>query len=181
MKQPAYLLQSAFYALLLLAVCLIPFAFGQRPLGGSSSGEDSAGIDSRPQLPTASGDSGDEAMGPMQVPPRVLYSQYDNAATQPPLGIGSQKFETANDALSDQAADDFFLNIESGIVTVNVMGEYSPGGGPAAAFNVYFYANGAGNKPGALLGALTNRPYSGTPPDFSINLNLGPNGFTFGT
>ena len=38
-----------------------------------------------------------------------LYSQYNNPATQPPLGIGSQQFEPANGALSDQAADDFVL------------------------------------------------------------------------
>ena len=59
------------------------------------------------------------------------------------------------------------------------MGEYSQGGGPASSFNVYFYDNGTGNLPGATrLPLALICPYTGTPPDFTINLvspvTLGP-------
>jgi hypothetical protein len=104
----------------------------------------------------------------------ILYYQYDNAATEPPINIGSQDFEPAFDTLDDQAADDFFLpdcfpcNLY--ITGVQVMGEYSSGGGPASSFNVYFYYNGPDNLPGTLIAAFTNLPYTGTPPDFTIRL-----------
>jgi len=126
----------------------------------------------RTQLPTNAVERGDEALGPGP-PPQLLYSQYNNPATQPPLGIGSQKFEPANDALTDQAADDFPACCSQGgylIETVNVMGEYSAGGGPASAFNVYFYTNAAGNVPGSLFNSALNRPYTATPPNFSIDV-----------
>jgi hypothetical protein len=50
------------------------------------------------------------------------------------------------------------------------MGEHSAGGGPASAFNIYFYQNGAGNLPGTLIAAFMNLPYVETPPDFLICL-----------
>jgi hypothetical protein len=76
-------------------------------------------------------------------------------------------------AFDDQAADDFVVNVPPPpiflyIDGVRVMGEYSAGGGPASSFNVYFYTNGAGNLPGNLIASFLNRPYSGTPPDFTI-------------
>src|SRR5262245_25032991 len=60
------------------------------------------------------------------------------------------------------------------------MGDYSAGGGPASSFNVYFYANGPNNLPGTQMSAFLNQPYSGTPPDFTINLP-GPFPFAPGT
>jgi hypothetical protein len=105
----------------------------------------------------------------------VFWNQYDNPATEPPINIGSQKFEPAMAAFDDQAADDFVLTAPSPpmfayITDVRVMGEYSEGGGPASSFNVYLYTNGTGNLPGAQIAAFLNRPYTGTPPDFTINL-----------
>jgi hypothetical protein len=105
----------------------------------------------------------------------VLWDQYNNPATEPPVGIGSQDFEPAFNTLDDQAADDFALatpppGINIYITAVRVMGEYSEGGGPASSFNVYFYSNGAGNLPGTLIGAYLNLSYTGTPPDLTINL-----------
>jgi hypothetical protein len=105
----------------------------------------------------------------------VLWDQYNNPATDPPVGIGSQDFKPAFNTLDDQAADDFVLatpppGINIFITAVRVMGEYSEGGGPASSFNVYFYSNGAGNLPGTLIGAYLNLSYTGTPPDFTINL-----------
>jgi hypothetical protein len=78
-------------------------------------------------------------------------------------------------AFNDQTADDFVLptppfGINTFITRVRVMGEYSGGGGPALSFNVYIYANAAGHLPGAAIAAFLNLPYSGTPPDFTIDL-----------
>jgi hypothetical protein len=175
----AHLIRGAFYLLLLFAVCVIPPALAQRNTGNSSTSENAM------QLPkTANRNLSTTAAGAVEMPEiptdGVLYNQYDNPATKPPLGIGSQEFEPAMAAFNDQAADDFvftypFNNVITG---VRVMGEYSEGGGPALSFNVYIYQNGPGNLPGALIAARFNRPYTGTPPDFAINLislvTLGP-------
>ena len=104
----------------------------------------------------------------------IVWNQYDNPATEPPVGIGSQDFEPVFNTLDDQAADDFVLTVPPPplflyITGVRVMGEYSKGGGPASSFNVYFYTNGADNLPGTLIASFPNRSYTGTPPDFMIH------------
>jgi hypothetical protein len=109
-----------------------------------------------------------------------LYDQYNNPATEPPVGVGSQKFEPTMAAFEDQAADDFVLTSGFGaiyITGVRVMGEYSAGGGPASSFNIYFYQNGPGNEPGAQIHTFENLPYTGTPTDFVICL---PSPFSIG-
>jgi hypothetical protein len=168
----AHLIRGAFYLLLLLAVCLIRFAFAQRNTEKQST------LGSTMQLPIASSDTDrDPSALPTSDFPTggVLWDQYNNPATEPPINIGSQKFEPAMAAFDDQAADDFVLatpppGINIFVTRVRVMGEYSEGGGPASSFNVYFYSNGAGNLPGALIAAFLNQPYTGTPPDFTIDL-----------
>jgi len=107
-----------------------------------------------------------------------FWDQYNNPATEPPVGIGSQQFEPAMVAFDNQAADDFIIGSGWGasyITGVRVMGEYSAGGGPASSFNIYFYQNGAGNLPGTLIAAFMNLPYVETPPDFLVCL---PNPFS---
>jgi hypothetical protein len=140
--------------LLLLSAFVIPLALGQRYVTGSSGGENT-----------------------LRAPNCTTLSQYDNAATEPPLGIGSQQFEPAMAAFDDQAADDFVVNLLPlhvfYITEVRVMGEYSQGGGPASSFNVYFYRDAPGHLPGELIQALLNQPYTGTPPDFTIPLTAG--------
>ena len=113
----------------------------------------------------------------------TFWDQYDSAATQPPVGIVSQKFEPAMAAFDSQAADDFVIAPGWGgsyITGVRVMGEYSIGGGPASSFNIYFYQNGAGNLPGTLMAAFMDLPYTGGPPDFLICLPY-PFGVAAGT
>jgi hypothetical protein len=169
----AHLIRGALYLLLLLVVCVIPFALAQQnspQLSKQSTSGNTA------QFPITSSDRDRDASGlPTAEFPTggPLYDQYNNPATQPPLGIGSQKFEPAMAAFDDQAADDFVVNVPPPpiflyITGVRVMGEYSAGGGPASSFNVYFYTNGAGNLPGTGVAAFLNRPYTGTPPDFEI-------------
>jgi cell division septation protein DedD len=149
-----HLIRGAFYLFLLLSAFVIPLALGQRYVTGSSGGENT-----------------------LRAPNCTTLSQYDNAATEPPLGIGSQQFEPALTAFDDQAADDFVVNLLPlnffYITEVRVMGEYSQGGGPASSFNVYLYRDAPGHLPGELIQALLNQPYTGTPPDFTIQLTSG--------
>ena len=146
-----HLIRGAFYLFLLLSAFVIPLALGQqRYVTGSSGGENT-----------------------LRAPNCTTLSQYDNAATEPPLGIGSQQFEPAMAAFDDQVADDFAVNVPEHnvfyITQVRVMGEYSQGGGPASAFNVYLYRDAPGHLPGELILSLLNQPYTGTPPDFTID------------
>jgi hypothetical protein len=168
----AHLIRGAFYLLVLLAVCVIPFALAQRTIGNQST------VGGAMQLPITSSNS-DRNAGALPTPKSptdlVLWDQYNNPATKPPINIGSQKFEPAMAAFDDQAADDFVVTTGPPgfgmcITSVRVMGEYSEGGGPASSFNVYIYTNGAGNLPGVPIGAYLNLAYTGTPPDFTINL-----------
>jgi len=138
------------------------------------------------QLPAISSDNDSSAAIRAPEQPKfsvsdLLYDQYNNPATESPLGIGSQNFEPALANLNDQAADDFVLTVPRAncITEVHVLSEYSVGGGPASSFNVYFYSNGVGNLPGTLLAAFMDLPYSGTPPDFVIPLP-GPYSFCVG-
>ena len=169
--------ESAFLNLWILLGLLIFFAgivlaLGQRATTRQSTSEN------RTQLTATSRDSRRAARAlPMPGFPTggVLWDQYDNAATEPPINIGSQDFEPAFDTLDDQGADDFVLTnpppgINIFITGVRVMGEYSDGGGPASSFNVYLYSNAAGNLPGTLIAAFLNLAYTGTPPDFTISL-----------
>ena len=170
----AHLIRSALYLLLLIVLCAIPFALGQR-----TTREQSTSPNTR-QHPATRSDTRPGALAIPSLPNGgVLWDQYNSPATEQPVGISSQDFEPALNTLDDQAADDFVLatppfGINIFITAVRVMGEYSQGGGPASSFNVYIYANAAGHLPGTLIAAFLNRPYSGTPPDFTIDL---PNPF----
>src|SRR6476619_1839960 len=149
-----HLIRGAFYLFLLLSAFVIPLALGQRYVTGSSGDENT-----------------------LRAPNCTTLSQYDNAATEPPLGIGSQQFEPAMAAFDDQATDDFvvlLLPLNAFYITeVRVMGEYSQVGGPASSFNVYLYRDAPGHLPGELIQALLNQPYTGTPPDFTIPFTSG--------
>jgi hypothetical protein len=155
--------------MMFLALQLVPRARAQRSAGNQST------VGGAIHSPVGSSDT-NRAAGTL---PLVgcdggpFWDQYNSAATEPPLGIGSQSFEPAMSAFDDQAADDFIIGAGWGAAYINgvrVMGEYSAGGGPASSFNIYFYQNGAGNLPGTLIAPLMNLPYVGTPPDFLICL-----------
>src|SRR5437660_1028535 len=96
----AHLIRGAFYLLLLLALCVIPFVLGQRTTGERSTTPNVV------QLPVRSSDSGHGALPMPEFPTvGVLWDQYNNPAMEPPVGIGSQDFEPAMEAFDDQAAD----------------------------------------------------------------------------
>ncbi len=89
----------------------------------------------------------------------TLYNQYDNIST---IVTNSQNYEAANDAFDDFVADDFV--VPSGqtwsVSEIDIEGGLYSGSGTPVSFNVFFYANGAGNLPGAQVAARTSLAYS---------------------
>ncbi len=63
------------------------------------------------QLPVVSSNTNSAAGAPpvANCQGGLLWDQYNNPATEPPIGIGSQNFEPATAAFDDQAADDFVI------------------------------------------------------------------------
>src|SRR5439155_554104 len=191
----AHLLRSAFYLLLLVAVCAIPFALAQRnaakrslakPVAGANvaanmedlpratgpvtlpdaaSGIVPSGNIGAPllgeQAPTvSSGAIGVSKLGILpypNAPQLILYDQYNNASTVASLSATFTDFPT----FSSDLADDFVVpggqtwNVQS----IDADGVDFNGPGPAASFNVFFYANSA-SLPGTQVLSSTNQPVS---------------------
>src|SRR5947209_5266932 len=101
----AHLIRGAFYLLLLLAVCVIPFALAQRNTGNPGTSTNATQLPTTPKHSRAA--AAPDALEMPEFPTGVLWNQYDNPATEPPINIGSQDFEPALASLTDQAADDF--------------------------------------------------------------------------
>ena len=179
----AHFIRSALYVLLLLAVCVIPFALAQRNANNRSvapapsrnfnpaiAPPSTEADQAQPTQPTVS--SG--AIGvPSIVPPFpkepqvVLYDQYDNASDFATLSATFSDFPLFNSDL----ADDFVVptgqtwNVQS----IDADGVYFPFNGPAISFNVFFYADNAG-LPGTQVYSATNQPFSVVGTTFSVNL-----------
>src|SRR6516162_3044916 len=102
----AHVIRAACYLLLLLALCVIPFARGQRNSPRTRTRATSANAIQVPAISSnANRDAG--ALPTSESPTGCcLWNQYDNPATEPPVNIGSQQFEPAMAAFNDQAADD---------------------------------------------------------------------------
>src|SRR6266513_1818466 len=201
----AHLLRSAFYLLLLVAVCAIPFALAQRNAAKRSltkpvaKANVAANMDDPPRatgpvtLPDAasgivpSGNTGAPLLGEQaptvssgaigvrklgilpypNAPQVILYDQYNNASTVASLSATFTDFPT----FSADLADDFVVpggqtwNVQS----IDADGLYFNGPGPAASFNVFFYAN-SGSLPGAQVFSATNQPFTQSGSTFTVNL-----------
>jgi hypothetical protein len=164
----AHLIRSAFYVLLLVAVCVIPFALAQRNTVATATG-----VSRQSELPTASTYTGPR---PLRILPQpklplvVLYDQYDNPGTN---ATGSQDFETANDPFDDFAADDFVVpgGQTWNVSEVDVQGGYFAFPGPAVAFHVFIYQD-SGGLPGTQVYSAMNQPYTtANGLDFVVNLS----------
>ena len=179
----AHFIRSALYVLLLLAVCVIPFALAQRNANNRSvapapsrsfnpaiAPPSTEADQAQPTQPTVS--SG--AIGvPSIVPPFpkepqvVLYDQYDNASDFATLSATFSDFPLFNSDL----ADDFVVptgqtwNVQS----IDADGVYFPFNGPANSFNVFFYADDAG-LPGTQVFSAMNQPFSVVGTTFSVAL-----------
>jgi hypothetical protein len=108
-------------------------------------------------------------------PQAVCASQLDNDN----FGISSQNFETANDAVDDQGADDFKLAAACKVKSVVTAGSYSVGGGPSASYNVTFYKNASGT-PGAVIKTQLNRTYTDVSGVGNVTVKLGRHGPSLG-
>jgi len=187
----AYLIRGAFYLLLLIPICAIPFALAQRnannrsvapatshgfnpasaPLSTEAVQTGSAATEAVPQFPTVS--SGPTGISPLAIPqyPKapqvVLYDQYDNASTVASLSATFTDFPT----FSSDLADDFVVPAGQtwSVQSVDADGRYFNGPGPANSFNVFFYADNAG-LPGAQVYSALSQPFSVSGSTFSVNL-----------
>jgi hypothetical protein len=188
----AHLVRGAFYLLLLLAVCAIPFALAQRDTKKSAAGPTSPGIsakdqsllpyDARPLPVTAVSNrisqvprttSGATGLGTLRIlplpraPQVVLYDQYDNAGANATLSATFDDFPT----FSSDLADDFVVpagqtwNVES----IDADGTYFNGIGSAFDWNVFIYADNAG-LPGAQVYSTLNQPVTVNGTTFTVNL-----------
>jgi VCBS repeat protein len=171
----AHLIRSAFYLLLLLAVCAIPIALAQSRTRGTAkqsvvnptvSSSRATGIPKAPILPVP------------KFPAAVLYDQLNNPGT---LSTSSQDFEAAYNTSDDFTADDFVVpgGQTWNITEVDAQGVYASSGGPAVSFNVFFYQNNGG-LPGTSVYTATGQSYVNNSGVFQITLNT-PAVLTSGT
>src|SRR5439155_9744794 len=95
----AHLIRSAFYLLLLLAVCVIPFALAQRNAAKRSAAA------TAPNLPQRTSGSLAAHVLPIPRPPNapqvVLYDQYDNGSATATLSATFDDFPTFSSDLAD--------------------------------------------------------------------------------
>jgi hypothetical protein len=187
----AHLIRSSF-CIILLAVCVNPFALAQRNTTerGATAQTQAANKplpsnDVPPnwpasQLPRASSGPGVRPILIKPIPkfPEViLYDQLDNAGT---VSWVSQEFPD-NPEFTAFLADDFFVpGGQSWRVTeVYAQGVYFNGPGPANNFNVFFYEDDGG-LPGTLVSSRIAQPYVESDGVFEVTLTA-PVTLTSGT
>src|SRR5215831_16241538 len=184
----AHLMRGAFYLLLLIAVCAIPFALAQRNapkrnMAVPKTGPRSQGEMANDAVPFSAAarvsnvplrNSGVLGFHPVRVPlpPKapqaILYDQYNNA------GLNATFSGTFTDFTGFDAdlADDFVVpagqtwNVES----IDADGVYFNGSGPANSFNVFIYTDSAG-FPGTQVYSTTNQPWVQSGTTFTVNLS----------
>ena len=178
----AHFIRSASYVLLLLAVCIIPFALAQRSANSRTVITNPATTQNLPfdrgAAPPAADVNVVPAMSsassrvPLEIPPYpkapqvILYDQYNNASG---TGTLSTRFSDVP-VFSSDLADDFVVptgqswNVQSIDADGLVLGP-----GPVASFNVFFYADNAG-LPGAQVFSAMNQPFSVSGSTFTVNL-----------
>ena len=175
----AYLIRSAFYVLLLLAVCVIPFAASGISLSQlrklhtatSSALRGQSITQAKNQLRRGPafveiGTVSEPHLGTPKAPAVVLYDQYDNVT-----GTGFESnFHADDPAFVDYLADDFVVpGGETWTITeVDALGLQFGAGG--ATFNVAFYTNGAGNLPDTQVYSTNNGTYTTNGMDWVITI-----------
>jgi len=173
----AHFIRSALYVLLLLAVCVIPFALAQRNANNRSAPATNRNFNTATATPsTEAAQNQPTTSGAIAVqfivppfpkdPQVVLYDQYDNASVIGTLSATFTDFPT----FSSDLADDFVVptgqtwNVQS----IDADGVYL-GPGPANSFNVFFYADNGG-LPGTQVYSAMNQSFSVAGSTFSIPL-----------
>ena len=134
----AQVIRGLFYLLLLMAVCVIPFALGQQ------NATDSAIDPKKSSFEVGNVTSGSAKPQPSPVPEAtavVVWDQYNNAGTAVTL---SDTFTDAP-AMNSDLADDFDVQGYTWVVRwIDVDGAYFNGPGPADTFTVVFYSDNDG-------------------------------------
>src|SRR6476646_825242 len=173
----AHFIRSALYVLLLLAVCVIPFALVQRNANNRSAPATNRNFNTATATPSTEAEQNQPmTRGPIAVqfivppfpkdPQVVLYDQYDNASVIGTLSATFTDFPT----FSSDLADDFVVptgqtwNVQS----IDADGVYL-GPGPANSFNVFFYADNGG-LPGTQVYSAMNQSFSVAGSTFSVSL-----------
>src|SRR6478672_9423048 len=174
----AHFIRSALYVLLLLAVCVIPFALAQRNANNRSAPATNRNFNTATATPSTEAEQNQPTTGgpiaaqfivpPFPKDPQVvLYDQYDNASVIGTLSATFTDFPT----FSSDLADDFVVptgqtwNVQS----IDADGVYFNGSGPATNWNVRIYAN-SGVLPGAQVYATLNQPVTQVGTTFTVNL-----------
>jgi hypothetical protein len=163
----AHLLRVAFYLLLLLAACAIPFALAQRNPANRSKALPASEFLTTSNAAAAPGITVSVIPPIPAAPATILYDQTDNPAPTPPPPpsdgvITSQDYEPKFDNYNSFAADDFVVPArEVWIINeVDVLGESSEPPAPPDSFHVFFYAD-SGMLPGTLVASRLANSYSG--------------------
>ena len=170
----AHFIRSVLCVLLLLAVCVIPFALAQsRSRGNTSASAATAvanpdSVSNAATAPPSSGAAGRQFAIPSypKQPQVVIYDQYDNASA---IGTLSTAF-TDVPVFSSDLADDFVVPTGQtwSVQSVDADGLIL-GPGPVNSFNVFFYADNAG-LPGMQVYSAMNQSFSVSGSTFTVNL-----------
>jgi hypothetical protein len=163
----AHLIRGVVYLLLLLAVCVIPFALAQRNPANRSKASPASEFVTTSNAAAAPGIAVSVIPPIAAAPATILYDQTNNPAPTPPPPpsdgvITSQDYEPKFDNYDSFAADDFVippLQIWN-ITEVDVIGESSEPPVPPDSFHVFFYTD-SGTLPGTLVASRLANPYSG--------------------
>jgi N-acetylneuraminic acid mutarotase len=193
----AHLIRSACYVLLLLAVCVIPFALAQRNTKRNAAKlymtatamarqaaqvpKRSAPVSNSRQRPAVSQtngqlrhtagfvETGGQTKSELPAPNYPAVVLYDQYDNATGTAFESNFHADAPDFV-DYMADDFVVpGGETWTITeVDVMGiQFGVGG---ATFNVAFYTNGAGNLPDTLVYSTNNGTYTTNGTDWVITI-----------
>jgi len=173
----AHLLRGAFYLLLLLAVCAIPFALAQSRSRGTKQ---SAKLAVNPNVaanaylaqnaPPSSGAISAQALQNISMPNLPSVVLYDQLNSPSMFGASSQEFPDFP-TYTDFTADDFVVpgGQAWSITEVDAQGLYFNGPGPADNFNIFFYQNNGG-LPGTQVYSATAQSYVNNSGVFQITL-----------
>jgi hypothetical protein len=158
----AQVIRGSFYLLLLMAVCVIPFALGQQ------NATDSAIDPTKSSFAVGHAISASAEAQPSPVAAAtavVVWDQYNYAGTAVTL---SGTFTDAP-AMNSDLVDDFVVeNFSWRVRWIDVDGAYFNGPGPANTFTVYFYSDNDGFPGNAIYSTLALWTQTGSTFTFHI-------------
>jgi len=165
----AHLIRGAGYPLLLLAVCVTPFALGERSANNSD-----VDIAKMPAAVGVSSTSGaPQTRGSISPPPEstpiTLWNQYNHAGAA--VTLSATFFDSP--ALNSDLADDFTVPAGQSwwVRGIDVDGAYFKGSGPANSFNVFFYYDNGGFPGMQIYGRYNTTQWTQIGSTFTIRIS----------